>query len=127
MLSADLRKTLNSAIADTQRRRHEFVTLEHLLLALTDDGDAIPVMRACGVELDRLRGDLSDYIDNELANLPVGWRADAIPLAVPGLDAERCLVVLTHQSAMPSWFTSPAAPTANPKPSSKPSASVSPR
>ncbi|HPF28079.1 MAG TPA: 16S rRNA (guanine(527)-N(7))-methyltransferase RsmG [Steroidobacteraceae bacterium] len=36
--------------------------------------------------------------DNELANLPVGWRADAIPLAVPGLDAERCLVVLTHQS-----------------------------
>ena len=43
--------------------------LEHLLLSLVDDRDAIAVMRACGVEIERLREDLQDYVDNELAGL----------------------------------------------------------
>ena len=40
MLSPELRKSLDSAIADTRQRRHEFITLEHLLLALLDDASA---------------------------------------------------------------------------------------
>ena len=51
MLSADLRKTLNAAIADTQRRRHEYVTLEHLLLALLDDPSARKVLQACRADI----------------------------------------------------------------------------
>src|SRR5690606_10271903 len=69
MLSPSLEKTLHRALALANERRHEYATLEHLLLALSDDSDAVAVMRACGVELDRLKAELTDYIDNELANL----------------------------------------------------------
>ena len=69
MLSPNLEKTLHRALALANERRHEYATLEHLLLALGEDGDAIAVMRACGVDLDKLKAELGDYIDNELANL----------------------------------------------------------
>ena len=69
MLSPSLEKTLHRALALANERRHEYATLEHLLLALSDDSDAVAVMRACGVELDRLKAELTDYIDNDLANL----------------------------------------------------------
>ena len=48
MLSEELKETINSAIEDTQRRRHEYLTLEHLLLALLDDASAARVIRGCG-------------------------------------------------------------------------------
>ena len=51
------------------------------MLALTEDPDAVAVLRACGVELDRLRSDLLDYIDNELANLITAQPGDAKPTA----------------------------------------------
>jgi len=69
MLSPSLEKTLHRALALANERRHEYATLEHLLLALGEDNDAVAVMRACGVQLDRLKAELTDYIDNELANL----------------------------------------------------------
>src|SRR5690625_7127322 len=69
MLSPSLEKTLHRALAHANERRHEYATLEHLLLALGEDSDAVAVMRACGVELERLKAELTDYIDNELANL----------------------------------------------------------
>ena len=47
MLSTELKHTINAAIADTQRRRHEYITLEHLLLALLDDPSARKVILAC--------------------------------------------------------------------------------
>ena len=50
-------------------RHHEYATLEHLLLALIDDEDAAAVMRACNVDLEALRRNLIEYVDNELANL----------------------------------------------------------
>src|SRR5208282_4758818 len=55
VLSRNLEKSLHRALACANERRHESATLEHLLLALTEDQDAIAVLRACGVELDRLR------------------------------------------------------------------------
>lgn len=69
MLSRTLEKTLHNALALANERSHEFATLEHLLIALTQDSDAIAVMRACGIDLDALRNELLNYIDNELANL----------------------------------------------------------
>ena len=81
MLSANLEKTLHRALAFANERRHEFATLEHLLLALTEDSDAIAVLRACGVDLDRLRRELNDYVDNELANLITTAVGDAKPTA----------------------------------------------
>ena len=65
MLSSNLEQTLHRALAVANERRHEYATLEHLLLALTEDSDAIAVLRACGIDLEQLRGTIGDYIDNE--------------------------------------------------------------
>ena len=81
MLSANLEQTLHRALAFANERRHEYATLEHLTLALLDDSDAVAVLRACGVELDRLRSDLMDYMENELSNLITAQAGDAKPTA----------------------------------------------
>ncbi len=67
--SRSLEKALHKALALATQRHQEYATLEHLLLALTDDKDAIAVMRACGVNIDELRDDVSEHLDSELANL----------------------------------------------------------
>ena len=59
MLSRNLEQTLHRALSLASERRHEYATLEHLLLGLADDTDAATVLRACGVDLDKLRSDLS--------------------------------------------------------------------
>jgi len=64
--SRNLEDTIHRAIEFATERRHEFVTLEHLLLALADDQDAIAVLRACDVDLDKLREDLCHYLDHDL-------------------------------------------------------------
>ncbi len=81
MLSRNLEETLHRALAFANERRHEYATLEHLLLALLEDQDAKAVMRACGIDVDRLRRELSNYLDNELANLATGRIEDAKPTA----------------------------------------------
>ena len=55
MLSANLERSLHRALALANDRRHEFATLEHLLLSLVEDQDALSVLRACNVDVDRLR------------------------------------------------------------------------
>ena len=65
MLSRNLEKSLHRALAHANERRHEYATLEHLLLALTEDQDAVAVLRACSVDLDRLRREVLTYVDNE--------------------------------------------------------------
>ena len=69
MLSRNLERTLHRALALANERRHEYSTLEHLLMALTEDQDAVAVMRACGVNLDRLRAELGKYLDEDLGSL----------------------------------------------------------
>ncbi len=81
MLSHQLEQTLHRALGHANERRHEYATLEHLLLALADDHDAIAVLRACGVDVDRLRRTLAEYIDTELANLVRPRSDDAKPTA----------------------------------------------
>ncbi|MEQ9490682.1 MAG: ATP-dependent Clp protease ATP-binding subunit ClpA [Alphaproteobacteria bacterium] len=81
MLSKNLEETLHRALSNARTRRHEYATLEHLMLSLTDDQDAIAVLRACGVELDKLRGDLVEYLDNDLSNLIAATDDDPKPTA----------------------------------------------
>ncbi len=81
MLSPNLEQTLRRALAFANERRHDYATLEHLLLALADDQDAIAVMRACNVDVDRLRRDLTDYVDNQLGNIVGSPHNEAKPTA----------------------------------------------
>jgi gluconolactonase len=81
MLSRTLEKTLHRALALAQERRHEFATLEHLLLALTEDEDAVPTLRAVKIDLEKLRRDLTEYLDTELGNLVKERVEDAKPTA----------------------------------------------
>src|SRR5258706_3771013 len=75
MLSRNLEKSLHRALDYANQRRHEYAALEHLLLALTEDQDALAVLRACGVDLEKLRRELTNYLDSELATL-VGARSE---------------------------------------------------
>lgn len=69
MLSQNLEKTLHVALAAAAERRHEFATLEHLLLALCDDDDAIAVMRACNIEIDELREKIGEFLNDEMSDI----------------------------------------------------------
>lgn len=81
MLSRSLEKTLRRALALANARQHEYATLEHLLMALSDDEDAAAVLRACAVDVDRLRASLTDFLDHELTSLAVEGVVDAKPTA----------------------------------------------
>ena len=81
MLSRNLERSLHQALALARERRHEYATLEHLLLALTDDQDSVSVLRACGVDIEKIQQDLNDYLDNELDNLVVNRDEDPKPTA----------------------------------------------
>jgi ATP-dependent Clp protease ATP-binding subunit ClpA len=63
MLSKDLEVTLNQAFKGARSKRQEFMTVEHLLLALLDNESAADVLKACGADLQRLRGELTDFLD----------------------------------------------------------------
>ncbi len=64
MLSRELEATLNAAFQEATSRRHEFMTVEHLLLALLDNSSALRVLKACGVDLQTLRNDLNEFIES---------------------------------------------------------------
>jgi ATP-dependent Clp protease ATP-binding subunit ClpA len=81
VLSRNLEQTLHRALAHANKRNHEYGTLEHLLLALTEDQDAIAVLRACGVDVEKLKRGLAEYLDNELQGLVAGGNEDAKPTA----------------------------------------------
>ncbi|WP_372002031.1 ATP-dependent Clp protease ATP-binding subunit ClpA [Tistrella mobilis] len=79
ILSKNLEQSLHRAFAIANARRHEYATLEHLLLAMLDDQDAVAVLKACDVDVDRLRVDLNDFLDNELASLVTDSGVEAKP------------------------------------------------
>jgi len=79
MLSQNLEKTLHRALASATERRHEYATLEHLLLALCDDADAIAVMKACNVSVDQLRQVSKQFVDDDLKGLISGAGDDPKP------------------------------------------------
>lgn len=67
--SRNLEQSLERAVGLATQRHHELATLEHLLLSLLDDEDAIEVLNACGCEFERLRADLTSYIDHQLKDI----------------------------------------------------------
>src|SRR3954465_3118629 len=75
----ELEQTLHNALGEASRRRHEYATLEHLLIALIDDEHASKVMTACGVNRDELRGTVKAYLDNELGALVADSATDPTP------------------------------------------------
>ena len=79
--SRSLEQSLHRALALANERHHEYATLEHLLLALIDDQDAAAVMRACNVDLDKLRRSLTSYLESELENLVSDGNEDSKPTA----------------------------------------------
>ena len=79
--SRSLEQSLHRALALANERHHEYATLEHLLLALIDDSDAAAVMRACNVDLDKLRRSLLTYLESELENLVTEGGEDSKPTA----------------------------------------------
>ena len=80
--STTLEQSIHGALALANARQHELATLEHLLLALIDEPDAARVMRACSVNLDDLRKDLEDFIDDDLSTLVTDVEgSEAVPTA----------------------------------------------
>ncbi len=79
--SPALERSLHRALTAANERKHEYATLEHLLLSLCEDDDAGSVMRACDVDVDELRDTLTEYVDDELTSLVVDDDEDAKPTA----------------------------------------------
>ncbi|MBE0510927.1 MAG: ATP-dependent Clp protease ATP-binding subunit ClpA, partial [Gammaproteobacteria bacterium] len=69
MLSKELEFTLNHAFKQARENRHEFMTVEHLLLALLDDPAAAPILKACGADLEALRVDLLEFLASHIPQL----------------------------------------------------------
>lgn len=72
MLSKDLEQTLNDAFTHARSKRHEFMTVEHLLLALIDNDSASIVLKACGSDLSFLRKELTEFVDTTTPLFDVG-------------------------------------------------------
>ncbi len=72
MLSKDLESTLNDAFREAKSKRHEFMTVEHLLLALLDNSVALDVLQKVGADVERLRTDLGEFIDSTTPLIPAG-------------------------------------------------------
>jgi ATP-dependent Clp protease ATP-binding subunit ClpA len=80
--STTLEQSIHGALALANSRRHEFATLEHLLLSLIDEPDASRVMLACNVNLDELRKTLQEFVEEELSSLVTDIEgSEAVPTA----------------------------------------------
>jgi|694.fasta_scaffold22651_1 ATP-dependent Clp protease ATP-binding subunit ClpA len=79
MLSKALELTLNTAFKAARKQRHEFITVEHLLFALLDNPDVIPVLMACNADVNTLRGQLARFIDETASFLPESTTRDTQP------------------------------------------------
>ena len=69
MLSKELEFTLNNAFKQARENRHEFMTAEHLLLAMLDDPIALPILKACGADIEALRVDLVEFLASHIPQL----------------------------------------------------------
>jgi ATP-dependent Clp protease ATP-binding subunit ClpA len=79
MLSKDLEFTLTQAFHQARERRHEYMTVEHLLLSLLDNPSAAKVLRACGVDEGKLRSDISAFIEETTPLIPAGDKRETQP------------------------------------------------
>ena len=79
--SSILEETIHRALNLATDRKHELATLEHLLLALLEDKDAIAVITACDVDIEPLKDDVKNYLDEDLSSLRIENFEEARPTA----------------------------------------------
>ena len=79
MLSKELEKALNESFKQARSQRHEYITVEHLLLALLEDSAALRVLNACQADIEALRGDLNEFIDATTPMVPGDDEVDTQP------------------------------------------------
>ena len=79
MIAQELEVSLHLAFVEARQKRHEFITVEHLLLAMLDNSSAAHVLRACGADLNELRAVLSDFIATHTPILPGTGEVDTQP------------------------------------------------
>ncbi len=79
MIAQELEVSLHMAFVEARQKQHEFITVEHLLLAMLDNPSAAEVMKACGVDLEELRGVLTDFINEHTPRLSAHADADTQP------------------------------------------------
>ena len=79
MISQELEVSLHMAFVEARQARHEFITVEHLLLALLDNASALEVLRACAANVDDLRRNLKQFVQDNTPVLPGGTDADTQP------------------------------------------------
>ncbi|MBO6564471.1 MAG: ATP-dependent Clp protease ATP-binding subunit ClpA [Pseudomonadales bacterium] len=70
MLSRELEVTLNLAFKDARKKRHELMSVEHLLLALLDNNSAVSVLNACGADIEKLRSELEEFLEATTPLIP---------------------------------------------------------
>jgi ATP-dependent Clp protease ATP-binding subunit ClpA len=70
MIAQELEVSLHMAFMDARHKRHEFISVEHLLLAMIDNPSAAEVLRACGADLDQLKKQLADFVDEHTPTVP---------------------------------------------------------
>ena len=79
MIAQELEVSLHMAFVEARQKQHEFITVEHLLLAMLDNPSAAEVLKSCGVDLDELRGVLADFISEHTPRLSPHSDADTQP------------------------------------------------
>ncbi|MFM7012811.1 MAG: Clp protease N-terminal domain-containing protein, partial [Betaproteobacteria bacterium] len=79
MISQELEVSLHMAFVEARSARHEFITVEHLLLSLLDNAAAIEVLRACAANMDELRTNLRKFITDNTPVIPAGAEVDTQP------------------------------------------------
>ncbi|MEO5766381.1 MAG: ATP-dependent Clp protease ATP-binding subunit ClpA [Casimicrobiaceae bacterium] len=79
MIAQELEVSLHMAFVEARQKQHEFITVEHLLLAMLDNPSAAEVLKACGVDLEELRGVLADFISEHTPRLAAHSDADTQP------------------------------------------------
>ena len=71
MIAQELEVSLHMAFVEARQKRHEFITVEHLLLALLDNPSAAEVLRACAAKTDELRKELTNFVNEHTPKVPV--------------------------------------------------------
>ena len=79
MLSRELEVTLNFAFKDARRKKHELISVEHLLFALLENASATEVLRACGANLDELKESLEEFVNSSTPLLPSNEDRETTP------------------------------------------------
>ena len=76
IIAKELQASIRFALAEAKRLRHEYLTLEHLLLGLLRDPRTVEVLKACGARAERIKGRIEKFLDETVERLPDGIEAD---------------------------------------------------